>query len=509
MEVLLTKLIYIAGRFLRISMFIVSCMLIGLSIQSCSKTESIPPIESEDDSLIFESFHFEQKNNPQFAKDVVFDIQANSLNGQLKHYNYTAIPSFTTNAKSVKINGIDQVSGSSSVDYRKTIVYTLTSDRGTSKTYQIKIAWDNALAHIEFTTEGNVDVTSKTEYVATDIRIDGQTKFSDFEGQAQIRGRGNSTWSLPKKPYKFKLNDDAELLGLAAEKDWILLANFLDGTHMMNAVGMKIAQLLEMPFTNHIIPVEVSLNGRYLGAFMLTEQVEVKTNRVDIGKDGVLLNVDRNYDEPWQFRSSAFDLPVTVKYPKEIDAEVLTEIKTEFQAFEDLVERDDFATTDYLDYLDASSFVNYLIVYMLIGNEEINHPKSTYMYKTEEGKYTMGPVWDFDWAFAFEGSLVHFSRYDRPLFWSPPSKGTQFFSKILTDPAIKTLLKDTWFDFKASHLPELLTYIDDYAFIVQGARARDYNLWSQGNANYDTDVSNLKNWLANRANWMDKSIGAL
>tara|TARA_B100001093_G_scaffold211965_1_gene203413 strand:- start:1117 stop:1242 length:126 start_codon:yes stop_codon:yes gene_type:complete len=40
--------------------------------------------------------------------------------------------------------------------------------------------------------------------------------------------------------------------------------------------------MLEMSFTNTIIPVELTLNGYYLGLYGLTEQVEVKKNRVNV-----------------------------------------------------------------------------------------------------------------------------------------------------------------------------------------------------------------------------------
>jgi len=484
-------------------------LLFGLLFLGCSKKESIVPLEEEDDSLVFESFLFEQKNNPQLSNDAIFDIQANSINGELKHYYYKGIPTFTTNAQSVEINGIQQTSGSSVVDFRNGVTYTLKSAEGTNKQYTVRVSWDNKLPQINISTGGSIPITSKTEYISTQIIIDGQTKFSDYEGIAQIRGRGNTSWTFPKKPYKFKLDTDAELLGMKAEKDWILLANFLDGTHLMTAVGMKIAQLLEMPYTNTIVPVELTLNGKYLGSYMLTEQIEVKKNRVDVGKDGILFNLDTNLGEPWQFQSAAFRLPVTVKFPKEMDAQKLTTIRNDFQAFEALVDSDDFPNTNYLDYFDATAFVDYLIVYMLTGNEEINHPKSTYIYKTSDGKYTMGPVWDFDWAFAFEGSFEHFSSFDRPLFWSRSSKGTQFFSRIMDDPAIKTLLKERWTTFHANQLPELLTYIDEYAFLIRGARTRDFELWNQGNNNYDMEVVKLKNWLSDRGRWMNTFIGDL
>jgi len=475
-----------------------------LSILSCNKNEQLSPIE--DDTLFFETFTFEQKNNPQLSRDIAFEIKSNTINGPLKHYYSNAIPTFTTNAESVEINAIKQISGSSSVDFKKDVTYTLKSATGTTKNYNVSVVWDNKLPQVNISTDGRVPITSKKDFVSTKITIDGQTKYNDFTGTAQIRGRGNTTWTFPKKSYKFKLDTDAEILGLKAEKDWVLLANYLDGTHLLNAVGMKIGQLLNMPFTNNIIPVEVTLNGEFLGAYMLTEQIEVKKRRVNVGDDGILLNLDTNFDEPWQFQSADFRLPVTVKFPKELDDQKLQIIQKEFQVFEAMVADANFPNNDYLDYIDGNSIANYLITYMLTGNEEINHPKSTYIYKTNTGKYTMGPIWDFDWAFAFEGSLQHFSSFDRPLFWPPSARGTEFFSKFLEDPKIKLLLKENWADFQAKQLPELLKYIDEYAFIIRGARTRDFSKWAQGGNNYDVEVAKLKNWVSDRARWMNRVI---
>ncbi len=480
-----------------------------ISLLNCAKNEALTLTEQEDNSLFFESFVFEQKNNPNLKKDVAFEIKGNTINGPLKHYYFNAIPTFTTNAASVEINEVEQVSGSSSVDFSKGVTYTLKSATGTTKNYIVSIAWDNKLPQVNISTDGRVGINSKTNFIPTKITIDGQSRYNDFTGRAQIRGRGNSTWTFPKKSYKFKLDEDAEILGLKAEKDWVLLANFLDGTHLLNAVGMKIGQLLEMPYTNTMIPVEVTLNGETLGIYMLTEQIEVKKNRVDTGKDGLLLSLDTNFDEPYQFQSASYRLPATIKYPKEIDANIKNEIRKEFETFEALIADANFPNNNYLDYFDKTAFVQYLIVYMLTGNEEINHPKSTYIHKTNGGKYTMGPIWDFDWAFAFEGSLEHFSSFDRPLFWTPPAKGTQFFSRLLEDPEMRALLKTEWATFQANQLPELLTYIDEYAFIVRGARTRDFVKWAQGKNNYDVEVANLKNWLSNRGRWMNGFIGAL
>ena len=357
------------------------------------------------------------------------------------------------------------------------------------------------LAQINFDTDGGVPITSKEDYVTGVLTVNGQDEFDDLVIDAKIRGRGNSTWGFSKKPYKIKLDSDAPVLGMAPEKDWVLLANYIDGTHLLNGVGMKIGQLLDMPFTNTIVPVEVTINNRYQGLYMLTEQVEVKTNRINVGADGILLNLDTNYDENWQFRSDAYDLPVTIKYPKDMDATKLTSIESQFETLETLVAQNDFPNNEYLDYIDDVSIANYLIVYMLTGNEEINHPKSTYIHKKSDGKFTMGPIWDFDWGFAFEGSFEHFSSFNRPLFWTPSSSsGTQFFSRLSSDPKIQILIKEHWAVFKENNLDTLMNYIDEYAAKTKRAKAKDFALWNTNS----TEVSALKSWIENRVSYIDE-----
>lgn len=365
------------------------------------------------------------------------------------------------------------------------------------------------LPRLDIATTGNAPINSTDTYVTATISIDGLGIFDNYKGSAQIRGRGNSTWSFPKKPYKFKLDENKGLLGMAAEKDWVLLANYLDGTHMLNAVAMKTGQLLNLPFTNHIEPVEVYLNGQYQGLYMLTEQIEVKKNRVNVGNEGVLVQLEQYYDEPWKFRSAAYRLPVMVMHPELTNAEELVPIKAQFEQMETLVARSDFPNNNVLDFIDAESVADYFLANMLTDNRELNHPKSTFMHKTKTGKWSMGPIWDFDWAYAFEKTQRHFSTFDQPMLWSPASDGTRFFSQLMAVPTVKTAMKQKWADFKTQKLPELQAYVDDYALKIEDARARDYQKWKRGNLDFKNDVVTLKLWLKNRAVYMDEFIGRL
>lgn len=465
--------------------------------------------EIEDAELTLTSFVFEKKNNPQLATDIAFGISGNAVFGKLKAHFFKVTPTLKSNAQSIELNGKPLNNISESIDFKQPVTYTLTSSKGFKKQYIVNVNWDDELPQINITTNGGAVINSTDIYVQGNITVDGKSVYNNYTGTTKIRGRGNTTWTFPKKPYRIKLDAKASLCGLAPAKDWVLLANYLDGIHILNAVAMKTGKLLNIPYTNNIIPVELTLNNQYLGCYMLTEQVEVGTNRVNIGTDGTLLELDVNFDEPNRFRSAAYKLPVMVKYPDLATQSDIFPIQEQFEKLESLVANSSFPNNNYLDFISDESIVNYYIVYLLTDNEEINHPKSTYIHKTKNGKFSLGPIWDFDWAYGYEKSQLHFFSYNKSFFWNPQYDGTRFFSRFVTDPKIKSLLKQRWSDFRKNKLEELLSFVDDYAFVIAGARNRDYLKWKRGSPNFNNDISSLKTWLQNRSNYLDGYIGGL
>ena len=117
-------------------------------------------------------------------------------------------------------------------------------------------------------TQKEVYLLFQEEYIFTKLTINGQSKYEDKTIEnVRIKGR-DSTWYWPKKPYKIKLENKETLLSdknpinrLLPEKHWVLLADYQDGVHLLNNVAFTIGRMLEMPFTNTIIPVELTLNG--------------------------------------------------------------------------------------------------------------------------------------------------------------------------------------------------------------------------------------------------------
>jgi hypothetical protein len=482
------------------------------------KKEGVAPVNYvvqignyEETEFNLEGYIIEKKNNPAMVKDIFFEVKEDSIKGRINMAFKEAIPSLITNASKILLNGVEQVSGVTSVDFSKPIKYTLQSSKGFKKSYEVAVELiPDTIPTIYIETVGNLPITSKEEYLNASIKIEGKGLYEDYEGTTRIKGRGNSTWGYQKKPYRLKLDNKASLFGLSAEKDWVLLANYLDPTLSLNAVAMKIAKQLGIPYTNNIVPVDLVVNGVYMGSYSFTEQVEVESNRVDV-TDGVLLEMDTYFDEPYKFKSTYYNLPVMIKYPDLTSDEELVPIENHFNEFESLLtDKANFPNNNYLDYFDGESLVNYIIVYLLTDNEEINHPKSTYIHRKANGKYTMGPVWDFDWAYGYSESRVHFTTFSRPLFWhSTPDWGTKFFTRFLEDPKIVSLLKQKWSSYKANKLSELIDYVESYARKIEDSRNLDYQKWKTGNGDFWGDINALKTWLQNRAGYIDSYLNTL
>ena len=68
------------------------------------------------------------------------------------------------------------------------------------------------------------------------------------------------------------------------------------------------------------------------------------------------------------------------------------------------------------------------------------------------------------------------------------------------------LIKEYWADFKANHLKDLMNHIDEQAFIIKGAKARDNQIW---NTNLITDELVMKQWIDNRVSYMNSFINNL
>ena len=464
------------------------------------------------DTGVLSAFRFLKKNNAFLTADVSSSIGEESIIPLVTFSQSELIPTFTTNAVKVLVDEVEQKSGMTKNDFSSPVVYQFIMRNGETFQYTVKAEFLlSAIPELTITTTDPsiAEIPSKDYYLEGTLAVNGRGGYEDYTGKTEVKGRGNSTWGYPKKPYRLKLNKKAEICGLGKAKNYVLLANHLDPTLMLNSVAFKIGRLLELPFTNHAIPVDVVLNGIYKGSYLLTEQIEVKENRVDLDENNsVMWELDSYWDDEPKFKSTAFNLPVMVKDP-DLTTEQFEYWKKDFNAFTTQFAKEPLEGNSYVDMIDIESVAKFLITFNLVHNMEINHPKSVFLHKERNGKYVMGPIWDFDWAYDYEGTSNHFGRYNTPLFSSSMNGvGTAFFQRFLQDSRVKTINKRTWQDFKNNKLDALLQYVDDYAVMLKPSVERNSELW-ENTRSFDTKVKELKTWLRNRADYIDSEVSKL
>ena len=195
------------------------------------------------------------------------------------------------------------------------------------RNYRVHVDWltDKAtqVPRIDINIENGEMVSSKDYYLNADITIDGAGVFPSMGHTAvQIKGRGNSSWNgwwpYDKNPYRLKFSEKIKPFGLTKGKNWVLLANKQTGSMTSNAIGMKAACLVGTAGANHMVPVELYINGEYRGSYNFTEKVGLANNSIDLADESAatLLELDTYYDEAYKFRSQPYNLPVNIKEPE-------------------------------------------------------------------------------------------------------------------------------------------------------------------------------------------------
>lgn len=360
-------------------------------------------------------------------------------------------------------------------------------------------------------TPGAKEIVSKDEYMegATIRMAYAPDKDTIDLGTISIKGRGNSSWGYPKKPYTIKFSKKRELLGMPESKKWCLLANWMDRTLLRNDVAFEIARRCPgMDWNPHGEFVELVLNGKKQGNYFLCEHIEISKTRINLGKGGYLLELDTYFDEPYKFRS-ATDLPVMIKDWKALDGESddelsperLSAIESEFNEV-DLIMQDNTLRRagKYEELIDTDSYIDWWIVQELMGNGEAYHPKSSYMHKDAGGKFVAGPVWDFDW-----NTLVPGQQYKA--MW------TIWYKYLMNDSDFRKKVSKRWNEVLKPVLEDIPDYIDMRAARIRESAMENCNMWpidltvnGDEHLSFDVAVARIRSAYIQRFNFLDKEM---
>lgn len=450
------------------------------------------------------------KSPNQLKEDVefVFDAASNTFKAMcLKWIAKTdpemLIPEFEARGK-VYVNGSEVVSGQTAISFADDFTMTVKGDDGSSLEFNVSLNCpqiNRELPVLHFRPDKLIN--SKDDYVDTYIELYDKTPGSTGEGwwdsadkgKIEMRGRGNSTWGLPKKPYRMKFTEKFSPIGLdhAKEKSWTLLAQDMDKSLIRTHLAFEYSRALfnaqeayhdskAILFTpaSQYINVYITgdyfdsstgktryMDGEYLGLYQMSDQLERASGRVAVEKleaadgddpekitGGYLIEADLHEGN----HSTAMkNIRFSYKYPKDDDFH-----QSQYDYITDFLNKAEHALygenfkdpqNGWRKYFDEKTLADFVIIKEFVG--DMDGYTSIYAYKRRgHDKLFFGPVWDCDKGWDNDRRVPH-SQY-HPLsslmihagFWMPSYVQDDWFQHLWTDETFRAFVAKRWADKK-------------------------------------------------------------
>ncbi|MBA2407300.1 MAG: CotH kinase family protein [Chitinophagales bacterium] len=379
---------------------------------------------------------------------------------------------------------------------------------------------------------------------------------NDFYGTVSIEKRGSSSIGFPQPSYSFETQNDTggnlnvSLLDMPKENDWILYAPYNDKSLMRNALIYHLSNEMGR-YASRTRFCELILNNSYQGIYVLEEKIKQDSARVNIAEltpddttgdqltGGYILKIDKYDGEQVDGFTSPYPpcidtsvwQTIFIQYhdpnPENIVSQQKNYIKAYVDSFEVALASTGFADFDtgFRKYADESSFIDFSLLNEIARNVD-GYRWSTFFYKdknSSNGKFTMGPIWDFNIAFGnadfYNGVMTEGWQWDFPCPFDYDGGLNPFWwHRLLEDSLYLTNLKCRWQELRTStfDLNHINSVIDSFAAVVDSAKERHFEkypllgeyVWPNTYypETYEEEIDTLKNWIAARVEWMDEQL---
>ena len=382
-------------------------------------------------------------------------------------------------------------------------------------------------------TEGHRNIVSreKEDYLQAEWWLDnmGHKEFQSI-GSAEaplgtlIKGHGNYTWrNYPKKSYRLKLDDKQPLMGMPKNRHFVLLAHYDDFlARMKNTMGFELSRRIGMAYTPAQEPVELVINGEYMGLYFLTEKIRTGKHRVNIEEQadyetdperitgGWLLEIDNNPNPGVHIYINEKNddlMAVTYLCPEELSdvqeqwlIQYLTDVNT-------AIYTTNKNSVEWERYIDIDTLAMFYIVREIMDDIE-SFAGSCYMYKRygENSKLIFGPVWDFGSAYqrwAIYGD-IQFNKY---IYEQPSVFNSSWIEEIAKFPHFRQVLRQHWRSFYGTGFNglDIDGFTDEFVESIKPAVAADCVVWPR----YDIDIqkNDFKFFIHRKIAWLNTQWG--
>ncbi|MCX4293954.1 MAG: CotH kinase family protein [Prevotella sp.] len=366
-------------------------------------------------------------------------------------------------------------------------------------------------------TENGKPVTSKTEYLYArywlvpmeneEIEAVGS---EDYPLPMQIRGRGHSSWKSPKKPYKIKLGAKAALMGMPENKHWALLKPTEN-----TVAGLQLGKLTGMVWTPDFRPLEVVLNGDYIGLYFLTETIRIDENRVNIHEQrdletaadmiegGWLVEVD-NYRDECQItipENNRWNLTLRYHSPGNLSDVQEQWLTAEFKAINAAIYSADKRSTAWEKYIDVESIARFFVLQEVMDNPDGFHG-SFYLHKDlgDGAKWTAGPAWDL---LCYNREKTDYTFKMKVHYGITP----HWIGEIIQYDSFCKAVETVWNEVYPDCLSEIFDYIDDVMLPLDIAWRNDCERWNDDPLQtVELRADRIKTALQRNIDWFNEHL---
>lgn len=338
-----------------------------------------------------------------------------------------------------------------------------------------------------------------------------------------IRGRGNTSWTnMPKKSYKIEFLKKQSMLGMPKDRDWALIANDADKTLMKNYLMNHLSAKLGAYYAPKCEFVELFLNREYLGVYLLTETIKIAKHRINIPKNdsSYIVELSRNSKPQDQIifvhgiSNDSAGAPFHVHHPKNTTKSNLNALKMHLEDFENFLKTISHSkNNDIAKWIDINEFIKHYWVQEFSKNPDASGYASIYLSWTTNDIIKMGPVWDFDLAFgshSIEKNNQAENWYIKHGFWHP---------YIFKDSIVNQSRINFWREHEQIFI-NITNTADSLGSVLQKAAQNNFKRWDilqktefiyhrHAYKSYMEAIEDLKNWIFQRIEWIDKEFNTI
>lgn len=270
---------------------------------------------------------------------------------------------------------------------------------------------------------------------------------------------------------------------------------------MKYVVALETNKLLGLPYTPRYQYVNLVINNNYRGSYLLTESVNRNKHRIDVSKDGYIIEADAYWwNEDIYFKTDKVDehFGYTFKYPKtkDIDDKSISYIKDYILEFEKSI-----SDGRYEKYIDLDSWASWLMVHDLLGNWD-GGGSNIYLSKydnSDSTKLVMPVTWDYDAIFMMKDK------------WASIHDAWFYFHLLFNsaNPAFAERYYTLYKEKASNYYKAIDNYILQLAVnstSLDVSKKLDAERWDYQYKPLKDEITEVRHWFKERKNWMDSEI---